>query len=201
MKAPSRETDLDGLAAMLIALEHSQSLSIKCFHTAEACLGEASKRMFPWIDSIPWHIVCDQLVSPLQLSPSNHFDYAVVVDHLDESRSALRLWALEIAWFVRNLLDSEEAAKKLFENVANTLANTAESWGLAASLFPDSESFYQAADTYLPEDFQDQYEDRKEFYQKLYPLSWQAHFWQLEAQLRRRIQLTIEGPAQTFISF
>lgn len=201
MKAPSRETDLDALAAMLIAVEHSGRLSIKSFRAAQACVSQASDRMFPWIDCLPWNIACDQMAGPLQLGQEQLFDYGIANDHLDESRSALRMWALEVAWFVRGQLPPDEAIAKLFQNVAETLANPSASWGFASTFFPDKNSFHQAADDYMPEDFQEQYEERKVFYQKIYPTNWQAHFWQLEAQLRRRIQQTIEGPAQTLISF
>jgi len=201
MKAPSRETDLDALAAMLISIEHSSRLSLKCFRAAEACISLASVRMFPWIDSFPWIIACDRMAESLQLGQKNLFDYEILVDHLDEPNSALRLWALEIGWFVRELLPPEQASAKLFLNVANTIAHTTDSWGLAATLFADKEDFYEAADEFDPEDFKEQYAERIAFYKKIYPLNWQAHFWQLEAQLRRRIQQTIEGPEQSLISF
>jgi len=107
-KSPSRQTDLDALSAMLIAVEHSGRLSIKCFQAAKACSDLAQKRMLPWIDVFPWYIACDHMVSKLNLGEEHSMDYGVVSDHLDESRSALRIWAMEIAWLVREKLPADE---------------------------------------------------------------------------------------------
>lgn len=197
---PSRDTDLDLLAAMLIAVEHSARLSMRSFHATQECINLSSTRMYPWIDRLPWDIACDCMATSLRLGYEHTLDYGVVSDKLEESQSALRMWAMEISWFVRHKLTADETLPKLFENVAATIAHTTPSWGLAATFFADMESFHLAADEYEAEDFEDQYENRKQFYKKIRPVNWQAHFWKLESELRRRIQQTIEGPSQTLIS-
>jgi len=193
MEGPRRETDLDVLAALLIAVEYPDRLSMECFQIVTACRELASNRMYPWIDDLPWAIVSDKIAESLQLGSEHTFDYDIVCDHLGEPNSALRLWAMEVAWFVRDQLNPDQTLPRLFANVAGTLAHVTTAWGLAATFFPDMERFHQAADEYEPEEFQDQYAQRKEFYQKIYPTNWQAHFWNLEAQLRQRIQQAIEA--------
>jgi hypothetical protein len=181
--SPARETDMHALAAMLVALENPRRLSGECLQLATACEELGAKRYYPWVDSTPWRISLEAMGdwSDGQMSVD------VLCDHLDASRSALRGWALEVAWFVRTKLETSEALPKLLGNVADTLAFVAESWGLAGALFENEASFKLEAGCFEPESYADQYEQRREHFTKLGVLACQAHFWKLEAKCREMI--------------
>ena len=124
----------------------------------------------------------------------------VVIYNLNNGKSDLCLWTMEIAWLVREWIHADEASPKLFNNVASTLGYIGEARGLASSLFSDTEDFYQAAEHYEPKDhFQDQYQERLQILKEDGPLYWQAYFWKVEAECRKRIQQAIEGPKQTLL--
>lgn len=191
-ETPERETDLVALASLLIAAEFPDRLSINAFIVASENSILASKRPAPWVDRLPWAIARDYIADELGIEEGWEDGLFVVANSLNESNSALRNWAMEVAWFVRLRIPREEAIQNLLENVATTLAYTTDAWGLASGMFPDKESFYQAVDAYQPDDFCQQYAERVAFFKKVYPTNWQAPFWRLEAQVREKIQRVIE---------
>ena len=196
VETPRRSTDLDALAAMLIAVEVPDRLSARAHDRTLECLSLASNRLVPWVDQLPWGIARDHLTDTLGTDDKWEDALTIAANSLTESNSALRKWAMEIAWFVRFRIPREEAIQSLLENVATTLAYTSDAWGLVSTLFPDVDSFYQAADGFEPEDFQKQYRNRIEFFKKVYPVHWQSSFWKLEANMRKNIQLHTERHAQ-----
>lgn len=94
---------------------------------------------------------------------------------------------MEVAWMVRPWLECESTLPLLLENVAGTLSGVEMAWGLAGALFDSEGEFYAAAESWQPEDFEDQYADRVAFFKQSGLLATQSQFWNVEAICRRVI--------------
>lgn len=182
-QAPKRESDLQALAAMLLAFENPRLLSHDCLVLAYKCQTMGENRYFPWIDSLPWSIATEAING----WPNGCSSVETLTEHLSEPKSCLRGWALEMAWFVRSLIDKPYAIAKLLGNVEQHLAYVTQSWGLAAAISESKEVFELEAAKYEAHQFGEQYELRRKHFTEQGILSCQAHFWKLEANCRKII--------------
>ena len=186
------DTDLKALACMLIAIEHTSYLSRTCQGLIYKCEELCDRR--GWDDKLPWTMASDAFNDELY-----HANVGIdaVITNLDHGNSIMRLWAMEIAWLIRDQIPVEIASQKLFDNVASTLMYVDQAWGLASSLFTDEDDFYQAAENYKPEErYQAQYNDRLQEFKKSTLLCYQVCFWKLESECRKLIQQALERPKQ-----
>ncbi|TVR56168.1 MAG: hypothetical protein EA425_00170 [Puniceicoccaceae bacterium] len=183
METPKRETDLLALAALILANEHPHRLSPACHETIGQCRELGGNRFYYWVDRLPWQLAGDILRGERHESVGIN----IITQHLDEPKSALRGWALEVAWFVRADLDPESAVPKLLANVENTLAFVTASWGLAGALCGSKEALELEARLFQPEDFIDQYAKRCARFSEFDLVTCQARFWNLESLCRRII--------------
>lgn len=196
-RPPRREMDLRALSSMLIAVEHVHSLSNESVGQIAVCLKAAAQRPLPWVDSLPWQIAQDAVDGRIQTGLGIDF----TMENLTHDRSALRIWAMEVAWLVRNHLDRNTTLPLLLQNVANTLAGVDRAWGLAGSLFEDAEQLFWAAEDWTPEDYHDQYSDRLQQLKKYSLVISQAPFWKLEAKCRKLIIRPLAAPKQLGFNF
>lgn len=173
-KTPPRALDELALAAVLLFCEHGEGFTEVAQLQAKANVILAEKRIVPWVDRLPWRLTQGCGLGELD-------------DNLYHHNSSLRIWAMELGWMARPWLDRDTALPRLLKNVADTLVGVQMAWGLAGTLFPEPEEFYAAAESFQPEDFEDQYAERIARFKTAGLTTAQAPFWKTEATCRRLI--------------
>ena len=88
---------------------------------------------------------------------------------------------------VRPWLERDTSLPRLLENVAGTLAGVEMAWGLAGELFSSTEDFYAAAESWQPEDHEEQYAERVILLKGRGLTAAQTEFWRTESACRRLI--------------
>ena len=152
-KAPPRAVDEFALSAVLLACEHGAAFTHVAWEQVQANINLAEMRIIPWVDRLPWRLANAARLTDRAIST----EVEELLCNLDHHNSALRIWAMELAWMVRSWLEREAALPRLLENVAGTLAGIEMAWGLARELSSSEEDFQTAIEGWQPKAFADQY--------------------------------------------
>ena len=180
--APPRVLDELALAALLIAREHGVAFTDYSSRQVMENITLADRRPVPWIERLPWSVVECVLTDA-----GEHLQLEELIDKLNHHNSALRIWAMEVAWIARSRIDAHSVVPLLLENVAGTLCGVEMAWGLAGELFDSTEDFDATVEKWRPMDFSEQYEVRVALFRDRGLLATQAYFWRMEGVCRRII--------------
>ena len=101
---------------------------------------------------------------------------------------------MEVGWFVYPWLSCEDASRRLFKNLADTLVEPFMAAGLAARCHNDMDAFWTSANAFTPpNDFGEQYRDGLQFVENHGIEDAQAVFWRIESECRKAIELASLG--------
>jgi len=144
-----------------------------------------------WETELTWRL-CN--LSILMDLPSDTKEVMTLTANLNHQISSIRLWMLNIGWIVRPWLDTEETVPILLKNLADALAHSLMSAGLAAALTPTIDEFWSLAREFSPpKEFEDQYRYQLKYVEEYSIQQMQAHFWELETQCRKIISQAVLG--------
>ena len=203
-----RSVDEASLACLLICESYACFLSDEAINALLSCRKAIPSSNNPvlWLDILPWDLAMDALRSnPGRTEKQLEFNYSgkywtlapsgmsmspvnFLVESLNHPNSSIRSFILELAWFVRERIPSEKAARALLKNAAGTLSYWDRSLGLCSTLFEHEEQFWSFADTFEPpHDFMEQYHDRLKVARENKLGLYRCSFIELELNLRQMI--------------
>lgn len=149
-----------------------------------------------WYETLPWKLCLDSFLEDRSLTPAADELHA----NLDHHKSDLRIWMMEMAWFVFPRLRRPWALDKLYKNIADTLGGVEMAVGLATRYFKDKGEFNLDACSYVPANgYASQYFDRIKEVVQLGTTCFQACFLDLEVKCRTIIEKEILGELVTSI--
>jgi len=144
-----------------------------------------------WETELTWRLCNPSILMDL---PSDTKEVMTLTANLNHQISSIRLWMLNIGWIVRPWLDTEETVPILLKNLADALAHSLMSAGLAAALTPTIDEFWSLAREFSPpKEFEDQYRYQLKYVEEYSIQQMQAHFWELETQCRKIISQAVLG--------
>lgn len=155
------QADTAALACLLLSVEWGAQFTEAVNQQLEENEGMASSR---W--SRPFYGTFEALVWNLCRcgTPGNPAQSAVIdllLRTLINHSSAVRTWAMDVAWMVRPWLPADEGVPLLLKNVADTLGGVRDAMGLARSLCATDEELEKFIAGYSPPDgFADQFAER-----------------------------------------
>jgi hypothetical protein len=118
-----------------------------------------------------------------------------LIDTLTIHNSAIREWAMKLAWIVRHLMPAGVVVPLLLLDVENTLGAVREAMGLASALCQTNDELENFIAKYEPETYAEQSDSRiKQFRGEGFGLS-QFTFLSMESDCRRMIEESILGCA------
>ncbi|MCX6996472.1 MAG: hypothetical protein NTV49_05180, partial [Kiritimatiellaeota bacterium] len=187
-----RDVDIRALACLLLAVEWGEEFTGVAREQMEANRVTAAERQHPsWMNELPWRL-CQS--ANIMGPPPERDAVQELTANLDHHKSSIRCWMMEIGWFAFSWLNPVEAAVRLLNNLADTLAGPFMAAGLAARFFDKPESFLAFARSFTPpESFKEQYRDRLKYVEEHGVKAMQAPFWQSEAICRKEIERVILG--------
>jgi hypothetical protein len=179
------DTDQFALACLILSVEHGPCFTGVALDQMARNLNIAKwHRPSAWYDQLPWKLcrAC-QFQDPVSTDAVEE-----LVANLDHHNSTIRWWMMELGWFVVPWLDPVEAPSKLLKNLADTLGGPFEAAGLASRFFDTPDSFFTFARHFTPpSSFEEQYKERLKFVEETGVAAMQAHYWELEAKVRKTI--------------
>lgn len=183
-----REVDIHALACLLLAVEWGDAFSSDAERQIDLNYQLAGARGFrSWMDELLWQL-CR---AGQQDAPATSPAVESLTANLDHHNSSIRMWMMEMAWFVHRWLNPHRAVKPLLDNVAVTLFGPFEAAGLAARFFASDDEFLAFARTSTqPSPFEEQYRSRIDFVADHGVAETQTAFWQLECQVRQGLERT-----------
>jgi hypothetical protein len=144
-----------------------------------------------WETELTWRLCNPSILMDL---PSDTKEVMTLTANLNHQSTSVRLWLLDIGWIVRPWFDIQEAAPLLLKNLADALAGSLMSAGLAAALTPTIDEFWSLAREFSPpKGFEDQYRYQLKYVEEYSIQEMQAPFWKLEAQCRKIISQAVLG--------
>jgi len=148
-------------------------------------------RRLSWDTELTWRLCNPSILMDL---PSDTEEVMTLTANLNHQYTSVRFWMLDIGWIVRPWLDTEETVPILLKNLADALARSRMSAGLAAALTPTIDEFWSLAREFSPpKGFEDQYRDQLKYVEEYSIQEMQAPFWELEAQCRKIISQAVLG--------
>ncbi len=204
----SRLVDEASLACLLICENYASFLSDEAINALLSCRKAVPSSNNPvlWLDILPWDLAIDALRSnPGRTEKQLEFNYSgkywvlapsgmsmspikFLVENLAHPNSTIRSFIFELAWFVRERIPFEKAAKALLKNAADTLSYWDKSVGLCSSLFENEEQFWSFAHAFEPpHDFMEQYQYRLKVVRENKLGLCRCSFIELELKLRQMI--------------
>lgn len=180
----SSDTDYLSYACLLLANEYGHCFSEKTFKICDFNIKLARMRWSCWFmdyDTEPWRLC--------RVKDSCYENYINQLTRgLNYHLSDIRLWMINLAWFVRDKLDKERALRLLLENIDNTLGYVRNSMGLAAGICNSDEELEIYIRDYVNDCSSSQFDDRIEkFRNEGFDLS-KYYFYKMENHTRKVIE-------------
>lgn len=176
------ETEKTLLTCLLLAHKLGSSFTEVAYEEIEENISMAERWRCDWIYTLPWQLA---MASRLK-TPCHSHAIESLAANLNHQNSSIRMWLLQVAWFIRRWMNPETTLDPLLKNVAMSNFGDAQSWVIAATLFQSEDEFFKAVDSWkFPEDAGDlesiYVECLKKFRKSLNHLG-DAGLWELEAK-------------------
>ena len=184
--AMPRQADEIALSCVLLAVERGDAVK-PAQDIVEANIGLALGRWrvitYANCDALPWKLC--------KLVGKSAVPYLVQL--ITHHQSAIRDWAMRIAWLAQPWLDRGEVVPLLLKNVADTLGGVRAAMGLASGLCDDDQALEEYIGKSNFEGFQQQFLQRVEqFRSEGFSLSRQI-LLEMELSCRKRIEQALLG--------
>lgn len=184
--AMPRQADEIALSCVLLAVERGEAVK-PAQDIVEANIGLALGRWgvmtYANSDALPWKLC--------KLVGKSAVPYLVQL--LSHHQSAIRDWAMRIAWLARPWLDRGEVVPLLLKNVADTLGGVRTAMGLASGLCANDQELEEYIGKSNFEGFQQQFLQRiEQFRSEGFSLSKQI-LLEMELCCRKRIEQALLG--------